>query len=90
MLDEDCHDIFLCDPALSCLAPVEANFYASKKPLMATKGFIRGMNLCAICAGKFNDTDGGKIYSGLKTVYATVLPIYDTCKSRGEKTLLGR
>ena len=85
-----CHDIFQCDPDLSCLAPVEADFYASKRPLMATEGFIRDINLCAICAGKSNDADGGKIDHDLKTVYATVLPICDTCKSSGEKTLVGR
>jgi hypothetical protein len=58
---------------------------------MATQGFISDINLCAICAGKSNDADGGEIgYLDLKTVYATVLPICDTCKSRKEKTLVGR
>ncbi len=85
-----CHDIFQCDPELSCLAPVEADFYASKRQLMATKGFIREINLCAICAGKSNDADGGKIDLDLKTVYSTVIPICDTCKSHREQTLVGR
>ena len=86
-----CHDIFLCDPELSCLALVEADLYASTRPLMATKaGFIRGINVCAICAGKTNDADGGKIDPDWKTVYATMLPICDTCKSRGDQTLVGR
>jgi hypothetical protein len=57
---------------------------------MATEGFIRDINLCAICAGKFNDADGGKIDPDLRTVYAAVLPICDTCKRRGEKTLVSR
>ncbi len=57
---------------------------------MTLEGFIRHMNLCAICAGKSNDADGGKIDPDLTAVYATVLPICDTCKSRGEKTLVGR
>ncbi len=49
------------------------------------------MNLCVICAGKSNDAEGGKINTDLKTVaYANVLPICDTCKSLGEKTLVGR
>ena len=56
---------------------------------MVTKGFIRDIHLCAICAGKSNYADGGKIDLDLKTVYATVLPICDACKSRGEKTLVG-
>ncbi len=85
-----CHDIFQCDPELSRLAPIEADFYANKRSLMATEGFIRDMNLCAICAGKSNDADGGKIDLDLTAVYATVLPICDTCKSCGEKTLVGR
>ena len=79
-----CHDIFQSDPELSCLAPVEADFYASKRPLMATEGFIRDINVCDICAGKSNDAVGGKIDLDLKTVYATVLLVFDTCKSRGE------
>ncbi len=82
-----CHDIFQCDPELPCLAPV---FYASKRPLMATQGFIRYINLCVICASKSEDADGGKIDPDLKMVYANVLPICDTCKSRGEKTFVGR
>ena len=88
-----CHDIFQCDPKLSCLAPVEADLYASKIPLMATASFIRDIRLCAICAGKSNDVDGGRkdrSCDALKTVYAMVLPICDTCKNRGETTLVGR
>ena len=88
-----CHYIFQYDHGLSCLASVQAVFNASKIPLMATEGFIRDINLCAICAGKFNDADGGKIDLALNTVYTTVLPISaicDTCKNRGENTLVGR
>ena len=48
------------------------------------------INLCAICAGMFDDTEGGKDNPLLKFVYATVLPICDTCKSRGGKALVGR
>ena len=85
-----CHDIFQCDPELSCCAPVEADFYASKRLLMAAEGFIRDINLCAICAGKSNDAEGGKIDPDLKMVYASVLPICGTCKSLGHKILVGR
>ena len=85
-----CHDIFQCDPEISCLAPIKADFYASKRSLMATKGFIRDINLCAICAGKSNDADGGKIDPNLTAVCATVFPICDTCKSQGGKALVGR
>ncbi len=85
-----CHDIFQCDPELSCCAPVEADFYASKRALMATEGFIRYMITCAICAGNSIDAEGGKIDKDLMTVYATMLPICDICKSLGEKTFVGR
>jgi hypothetical protein len=45
---------------------------------MIAKGFIRDINLCAICAGKSNDAEGGKVNPDLKTVYANVLiPICD-------------
>ena len=56
-----CHDIFQYDPELSCLAPVEADLYSSKRPLMTTHGFTRDINFCAICAGKSNNADSGKI-----------------------------
>ncbi len=64
-----CHDIFQCDPELLCCVPVEADFYASRRLLMAAEGFIRDINLCAICAGKSNDAEGGKIDPNLKMVY---------------------
>jgi len=57
---------------------------------MATKDYIRDMNLCAICAGTSNDTEGGKADPLLKSVYATVIPICDTCKIRVGKALVGR
>ena len=85
-----CHDIFQCDPFILCCAPVEADYYATKRSLMATKDYIRDMNLCAICAGMFDDTEGGKVDSLLKSVYAVVPPICDICKSRGGKSLAGR
>ena len=85
-----CHDIFQCDPFISCVAPVEADYYATKRSLMATKDYIRDMNLCALCAGMSEDIEGGKVDPLLKSVYATVLPICDTCKSRGGKALVGR
>ena len=57
---------------------------------MTTVGFIRDINLFAACAGKTNGAEGGKIDPDLLKVYANVLPICNTCKSFGEKTLVGR
>ena len=85
-----CHDIFKCDPFISCCALVETDYYATKRSLMATKDYIRDMSLCAICAGMSDYTEGGKVDPLLKSVHASVLPICDTCKSRGGKTLVGR
>ncbi len=57
---------------------------------MATEGFIRDINICAICAGNSKDAEGVKIDKDLMTVYAIMLPICDDiCKSLGETTLLG-
>ena len=33
--DNLCHDIFQCDPDLTCTLPVEADFYTCKRPSMA-------------------------------------------------------
>ena len=85
-----CHDIFKVDPDLSCVDPVEADFYAGKRSLIAAKSFIRDLTICAICAGTSHDSEGGKVDGVLKTVYANVLPICDTCKSQGAKTMVGR
>jgi hypothetical protein len=85
-----CHDIFKCDPELSCVDAMEADFYASKRSLIAAKSFIKDLSICSICAGTSHDPEGGKIDKVLKTVYANVLPICDTCKSQGAKTLVGR
>ena len=58
---------------------------------MATMDYIRDMNLCAICAGMSTvDTEGGHVDPLLKSVYAAVLPICDTCKIRVGKALVGR
>ncbi len=57
---------------------------------MATKDYIRDLNLCAICAGMSDDIEGGKVDPQLKTIYASVLPICDTGKSQGGKDLVGR
>ena len=56
-----CHDIFQCDPVISCCALVEADYYATKRVLMATKDYIRNMNLCETYAGMSDDTEGGKV-----------------------------
>ncbi len=57
---------------------------------MSATGFTWDIKLCAICAGKSNNAEGGKIDPDLLNVYANVLPICNTCKSVGEKTLVGR
>lgn len=88
--DNPCFMLFQVDPELSCATPVEADYYSSKRPLLAVEGFVRDLCLCAICAGTSNDAEGGKIDSVLKTIYAVVLPICETCKRQGFKTLVGR
>ena len=84
-----CHDIFKVDPDLSCVDPVEADIYASKRSLIASKSFVRDLTFCAICAGTSHDSEGGKVDVVLKTVYANVLPICDTCKTRAAKIMVG-
>jgi hypothetical protein len=56
-----CHDTFQCDPFISCCAPVEIDYYATKRSLMATNDYIRDMKLCTICADMSDD-----IYRGWK------------------------
>ena len=84
------HAIFKCDPELSCVDTMEADFYASKSSLIAAKSVIGDLSICAICAGTSHDPKGGKIDKVLKTFYANVFPICDTYKSQGAKTLVGR
>ena len=62
----------------------------SGKALITSQGFIRDLSMCAICANTSNDVEGGKIDDVLKTTYITELPICDTCKRLGAKTLVGR
>ena len=38
-----CHDILKVDLDLSCVDPVEADFYASKISLIASKSFVRDL-----------------------------------------------
>ena len=86
-----CCDIFQCDPKLTCAAPVESDFYSRQtNPLMAAGDFSRDLNMCAICAGTSHDPLGGEVDPDLKTIYSTVLPICNICKSRGAKTVVGR
>jgi len=70
--------------------PVKADFYASKRSLTATKISIRDLTNFAICHGRSHDSEGGKIDLVLKTSYADVLYICDTCKRQGAKTMVGR
>jgi hypothetical protein len=83
-------DICQCDPFISCCAPLEADYNATKRSLMPTHDYIRDMNLCAFFAGMSDVTEGGKVDPLLKSVYATVLPICENCKIRGGKALVGR
>ena len=55
------HDIFKVDLDLSCVNPVEADIYASKRSLIASKSFVRDLTFCAICAGTSHDSEGGKV-----------------------------
>ena len=59
---------------------------------MAAGDFSRDLiNLCAICAGTSHDDPvGGEVDPDLKTVYSSVLPICNICKSRGAKIVVGR
>ena len=50
----------------------------------------RDLNLCAICAGTSHDPVGGEVDPDLKTVYSSVLPICNICKSHGAKIVVGR
>ena len=85
-----CHAISKVGPDLSCVDPIEADLYASKRSLIAAKSFIRDLTICAICCGTSNDSQGGKVYVVLKIVYANALiPICDSCKSKGAKTMVG-
>ncbi len=64
-----CHDMFMCDPDLSCISPVEADFYNGKRTLMAAKDYVRDPSICAICAGTSRSKGGGKVDPALKTMY---------------------
>ena len=57
---------------------------------MVAAGFTNDIKLCAICAGKPNDAEGGKIDLDLQKIGEKVLTICNACKSFGEKTLVGR
>ena len=59
---------------------------------MAAGDFSRDLNLCAICAGTSHDPVGGEVDDpDLKTVYSSVLPICNICKSHGaSKIVVGR
>ena len=71
--DNPCHMVFQVDPEHTCVAPVEVHYYNSKKALITSEGFIRDLNMCAICANTSNDVEGGKIDDVLKTMYITVV-----------------
>ena len=88
--DSPCHGIYQCDPNISCITPVETDYYVTKRTLMASNGFIRDIHLCALCANTTHDTGGGKIDPIMLTMYSVVLPICDTCKSDGAKVVVGR
>ena len=79
------------DPDFSCVDLVEADFYASKRSLIASKSFVRDLTFCAICAGTSHDSEGGKVDVVLKTVYMLMcfLFICDTCKTRTAKIVVG-
>jgi len=51
-------NIFECDPLLLCDKPVDANYYRAIRPFMAAADFVRGINMCSICAGTSDDGEG--------------------------------
>ncbi len=85
-----CHEIFQCDPELSCATPVEADFYAISRSFMAAEDYVRDPLMCSICAGSSHDAGGGQVDADLKTVFAVVLPICATCMREGAKFVVGR
>jgi len=59
--------------------------------MMAIDGYIRDLSLCAmICAGAYQDVEGGNVGPDLTTIYTIVLPLCGTCKSNGSKAIVGR
>jgi len=88
--ESPCYEIYRCDPNMACTTPVETDYYATKRTLMAANGFIRDIHLCALCANITHDAGGGKIDPIMLTMYSIVSPICDTCKIKGCKTVVGR
>jgi len=85
-----CNDIFKVDPDLSCVDSADADFYTGKRSLIKAKSFVRDPTICAICVGTSHDSESRKVDVVLKTFYANMLSICDTCKSQGAKTMVGR
>jgi hypothetical protein len=57
--------------------------------MIAAEGFISNISLCAICANTTMDAGCGKIDLFMLSMYSVVLPICDTCKINGAKTIIG-
>jgi len=55
-----CHEIFQCEPSLSCVARVEADLYAISRPHMAAIDYVRDVPLCAMCACTSHDRCRGR------------------------------
>ena len=50
----------------------------------------QALSMCAVCAGTSHDDLGGAVDPTLQKVYIPVLPICNSCKSQGAKSLVGR
>jgi len=85
-----CHDIFHCDPDLLCYTPVESDFHNVEQYFMAPSDFVRDPLMCSICASTSQDAGVGQVDAELKTMYAVMLSICATCKSKGAIIDVGR
>ena len=56
---------------------------------MAADNFQRNPLMCSICAVTIDENEG-VVEADLKTVFACVLPICATCRSKGAKIVVGR
>ncbi len=85
-----CTGFFLSDPGLTCASPIEMDFYIISRPFMAANDFQRDPLLCSICAPTSPNDIGGVVDADLKTIFACVLPMCATCKTKRAKIVVGR
>ena len=66
------------------------DFYNISRPFIAADDFERDPLMCSICANTSHHEIGGVVDADSKTIFACVLPICATCKSKGAKIVVGR